>query len=94
MDVQESPLPPWASRDLVNALDVRTPRHWANGAGEIDLSAVVMVTLLDTMPCGHWAVVVTLGTNPAKEVIVDGSLDDWWYKHDRVMKERIAANVG
>lgn len=85
-------LPPYMSRDLVEAIDGQKPKVWTNNAGEIDLSSVAMVELLDTMPAGHWAVVVTLCTNPAKEIVVDGGLDDWWYKHDKHMRKRIGAN--
>lgn len=92
-DIHKPQLPPWTSRDLVSALDAYAPRHWVNAAGEIDLDTVAMVTLLDTMPCGHWAVVVTLSTNPIKEIIVDGTLDDWWYRNDPVVKKRLDANV-
>ena len=63
--------------------------NWTNQLGEVRLSDVVFVEIESGMPAGRWAVKLTLRTNPATAVIVDGNLDDWWYKNDLDLRERM-----
>lgn len=53
-----------------------------NRLHDISLEDVVLVSDYHERPAGRWAVKVTLRTIPASALIVDGTLNNWWYKND------------
>jgi hypothetical protein len=62
--------------------------QWVNRLAEIRLDDVVMVRGANATVAGRWMVWVMLRTMPATEVMVDGTLDDWWHKYDVRARER------
>lgn len=66
--------------------DASGSSYWRNRLTQIRLDAVVLVEDLDIRPAGHDVVNVVLDTVPAREIVVDGRLDNWWYTNDPLKK--------
>ena len=75
--------------DVVRIMRWKKPEGapWSNQLAEVRLSDVIFAEIESGMPAGRWAVRLTLRTSPVTTIIVDGNLDDWWYKNDLDLRE-------